>query len=283
MCAQNLILRIERAAWLWTKREKSCIVPVPKTGVSERKYVCAWCCTCVVHALFRRSSEVEKAVEVLDSIEYKDHELAIAVKRGPVGQKLVEFAAISVERGKKDAVSDKAFEGGKETAEKMVRNDGDLKNSTCLFEALEATSTIPSIAEGTIAALAGWSQGRFEEQWPRAYDLIVDIIFMTRHSIGLCYKKTVECFTAAVGQCTRDIGDGTQAIEKLNGFEGADLIERLKHLIVAIGAFNKTVLPNLISVKAANAALAQLCEALQGLHVAVDNTIVGKFVTDLKD
>ena len=107
--------------------------------------------------------------------------------------------------------------------------------------------------------------------------------YMTKHSLGLCYKKTVECFTAAVGQCTRDIGDGTQAIEKLNGFEGADLIERLKHLIVAIGAFNKTVLPNLISVKAANAALAQLCEALQGLHVAVDNTIVGKFVTCLKD
>ena len=31
------------------------------------------------------------------------------------------------------------------------------------------------------------------------------------------------------------------------------------------------------------AALAQLCKALQGLHVAVDNTIVGKFVTCLKD
>ena len=241
MCAQNLIFRIERAAWLWTKREKSCIVPVPKTGVSERKYVCAWCCTCVVHALLRRSSsKVEKAVEVLDSMW--DHELAIAVKRGPVGRKLVDFAATTVERGKKDAVTDKAFEGGRETAEKMVRNDGDLKNSTCLFEALEATSTIPSIAEGTIAALAGWSQGRFEEQWPRACDLIVDMIYMTKHSLGLCYKKTVECFTAAVGQCTRDIGDGTQAIEKLNGFEGADLIERLKHLIVAIGAFNKNCL-----------------------------------------
>ena len=193
MCAQDVILRIERAAWLWTKREKSCIVPVPKTGVSERTYVCAWCCTCAVHALFRRSSEVEKAVEVLDSREYKDHDLAIAVKRGCVGQKLVGLAAISVERGKKDAVSDKAFEGGRETAEKMVRNGGGLKNSTCLFEALEATSTIPSIANGTIAALDRWSQGRFEEQWPRAYDLIVDIIFMTRHSIGLCYKKTVEC------------------------------------------------------------------------------------------
>ena len=118
MCAQNLILRIERAAWLWTKREKSLIVPVPKTGASERTYVCAWCCTCVVHALFRRSYEVEKAVEVLDSREYKDHDLAIAVKRGRVGQKLVDLAAISVERGKKDAVSDKAFEGGKDAAEK---------------------------------------------------------------------------------------------------------------------------------------------------------------------
>ena len=108
---------------MWTKSEKSYIVLVPKTGVSERKYVCVWCCTCVAHTLFRRSlyvldSKVEKAVEVLDSIEYTDHELAIAVKRGPVGRKLVDFAATIVERGKKDAVSDKAFEGGKETAEK---------------------------------------------------------------------------------------------------------------------------------------------------------------------
>ena len=133
MGAQNFILPIERAAWLWTKKEKSYFVPVPKTGVTERKYVCAWCCTCVVHALFRRSSDVVKALEVLDSFEFESHDLTLAVRRGPVGKRLVELAANNVEKGAKDAISDKAFDGGRETLDKVFRvGDDDLKNSTCL-------------------------------------------------------------------------------------------------------------------------------------------------------
>ena len=41
----NIFVRIDRAAWPWTKKKQILLVHGPKTGVSERKYVCAVICS----------------------------------------------------------------------------------------------------------------------------------------------------------------------------------------------------------------------------------------------